>query len=239
MSKNTFDVILLNGRPAAGKSEIIDYLKKTTLEDRIRRFHVAEFEEIDDFPMLWERWEDDNIYQKYGKERVYTTEGLYFKESFFWTFLLEKINNAYAKRCRDKAYHDHMTSIIEFARGSEHGGWQAAYPVLSDEILARAAIIYISVTYEESMRKNRRRYKPDQADSILFHALEDEKMTKLYKDSDWDEWTGGAMSGHLNIRGFRVPFVTFNNMPEKTDKPDVLAAHLEEVTQKLWQLRNQ
>lgn len=239
MSKNTFDVILLNGRPAAGKSEIIDYLKKTSLEDRIRRFHVSEFEEIDDFPMLWERWEDDNIYQKYGKDRVYTTEGLYFKEPFFWTFLLEKINNAYAKRCRDTSYHDRMTSIIEFARGSEHGGWQAAYPVLSDDILARAAIIYISVTYEESMRKNRRRYKPDQADSILFHALEDEKMTKLYKDSDWDEWTGGAMSGHLNIRGFRVPFVTFNNMPEKTDKPDVLATHLEEVTQRLWQLRNQ
>lgn len=238
MAKNTFDVILLNGRPAAGKSEIIDHLKKTKLDERIRRFHIGEFEEIDDFPMLWERWEDDNIYQKYGKERLYTTEDLYFKEQFFWTFLIEKINTVYAKRRRDPSYHDRTTSIIEFARGAEHGGWKSAYPVLSDDILARAAIIHISVTFEESMRKNRRRYKPDQADSILFHALEDEKLTKLYKDSDWDEFSGGRASGQLEIRGFKVPFVIFNNMPEKTDKPDVLSAHLEEVTEKLWQLRN-
>ncbi len=237
MGQQTFDVILLNGRPAAGKSEIIDYLKKTELEERIRRFHVGAFEEIDDFPMLWERWEDDNIYQKYGKERLYTTEGLYFKEQFFWTFLIEKINMAYAKRIREDDYHDRMTSILEFARGSEHGGWKQAYATLSDEVLSRAAIVYISVTHEESLRKNRRRYKPDQADSILFHALEDEKLDRLYRVSDWDEVSNGKKSGSIRIRRFDVPFVVFDNMPEKTDKPDLLAGHLEEVMQELWKLR--
>ena len=39
----TFDIIIFNGRPAAGKSEVIDYLKNTPLEERIRRFHVGEF----------------------------------------------------------------------------------------------------------------------------------------------------------------------------------------------------
>ena len=32
MEKKTFDVIILNGRPAAGKSEVIDYLKKIPLQ---------------------------------------------------------------------------------------------------------------------------------------------------------------------------------------------------------------
>ena len=42
MEKKTFDVIILNGRPAAGKSEVIDYLKKVPLEERVRRFHIGE-----------------------------------------------------------------------------------------------------------------------------------------------------------------------------------------------------
>ena len=51
--KNTFDILLLIARPAAGKSEVIDYLKQVPLEERLRRFHVGKFEEIDDFPILW------------------------------------------------------------------------------------------------------------------------------------------------------------------------------------------
>jgi hypothetical protein len=44
MARDTFDILILNGRPAAGKSEVIDYLKKTPLEERIRRFHIGAFE---------------------------------------------------------------------------------------------------------------------------------------------------------------------------------------------------
>ncbi len=47
-----FEIILLIARPAAGKSEIIDYLKKIPLDVRVQRFHVGNFEGIDDFPML-------------------------------------------------------------------------------------------------------------------------------------------------------------------------------------------
>ena len=36
-----FPVLILNGRPAAGKSEIIDYLKGLPVEERIRRFRIA------------------------------------------------------------------------------------------------------------------------------------------------------------------------------------------------------
>ena len=50
---DTFDILLLIARPAAGKSEIIDHLKNMPIEDRVQLFHIGEFEEIDDFPMLW------------------------------------------------------------------------------------------------------------------------------------------------------------------------------------------
>ena len=54
-----FEIIILLGRPAAGKSEVIDFLKKTPVEERLRRFHIGRFEEIDDFPMLWTWFEED------------------------------------------------------------------------------------------------------------------------------------------------------------------------------------
>ncbi len=50
MSKDRFEILLLIARPGAGKSEVIDYLKRTPLEERKSRFHIGEFEEIDDFP---------------------------------------------------------------------------------------------------------------------------------------------------------------------------------------------
>ena len=38
-------------------------------------------------------------------------------------------------------------------------------------------------------------------------------------------------------RASRVPYAVFDNMPEKTDKPEVLGAHLEEVCSRLWGIR--
>jgi predicted ATPase len=43
------DVILLIGRPAAGKSETIDFLKQLPDEKRLQEYHVAPFEELDEF----------------------------------------------------------------------------------------------------------------------------------------------------------------------------------------------
>ncbi|NMB87935.1 MAG: hypothetical protein GYA17_06225, partial [Chloroflexi bacterium] len=60
-TNQVFDALLLLARPAAGKSEIIRYLKNLSLEDRIRRFHVGDIREIDDFPMLWTWFEEDDV----------------------------------------------------------------------------------------------------------------------------------------------------------------------------------
>ena len=50
---SVFPATILVGRPAAGKSEIIDYLKNTAEEERKKRFHIGEFEEFDDFAVFY------------------------------------------------------------------------------------------------------------------------------------------------------------------------------------------
>ncbi|MFH1144129.1 MAG: hypothetical protein V1774_06265 [Candidatus Eisenbacteria bacterium] len=246
MSMEIFPIIILNGRPAAGKSEILDYLKKIPLAERAARFHVGDFEEFDDFPILWERFEDDDIYERHGKPRLISNTtfeyegrsypGYVFKDPFFWNFLIEKLNLFYAKRLRDVPdYHDRRTAIFEFARGTQHGGFAQAYRFLSDDVLDKANTIYIHVPWEESLRKNRRRRNPDKPDSILEHSLEDKKMEFLYKESEWNEFSA-ADPEYLLVKGHRVPYAVFENIPEKTDRPEVLGAHLEEVCARLWKL---
>ncbi len=248
MAGGIFDIVILNGRPAAGKSEVIDYLKKTPLPERIRRFHIGEFEEFDDFPVLWERFEDDDIWERHGKPRLIsdatftyegsTYPGYVFKDPFFWNFLIEKLSLLYAKRLRDTPdYHAHTTAIFEFARGSQHGGFAQAYRYLSDEVLSKACTMYIKVDWAESLRKNRRRRNPDRPDSILEHSLEDKKMEFLYRESDWETFSAPD-PGYLLVKDRRIPYAVFDNMPEKTDKPEVLGRHLEEVCGRLWSLRH-
>ncbi len=247
MSHHIFDIIILNGRPAAGKSEVIDYLKKVPVNERIERFHVGEFEEIDDFPVLWERFEDDDIYQRYGKERLIshdqftyegkTMKGYVFKEQFFWNFLIEKLNLSYSKKLKeDKYYHNTKTTILEFARGSEHGGFKEAYNYLSEDILKKASTLYIKVSWEESLRKNRRRFNPDKPDSILEHGLEDKKLEMMYKASDWDEFSSKDPH-YLHVKNHKLPYVVFQNEPEVTDKPDMLGKKLDELFTQLWNIR--
>ena len=109
------------------------------------------------------------------------------------------------------------TAIIEFSRGSEHGGYRSALPNLSDAILQQAAILYIDVSWEESLRKNRRRFNPARPDSILEHGLPDAKLERLYRRDDWRELRLPA-KGRLEIGGHRVPYVVFDNEDDVTTR---------------------
>jgi hypothetical protein len=230
---NTFEVILLIGRPAAGKSEVIDFLKNTPTVERVRRFHIGEFEEIDDFPYVWETFEIDDILTRHGKKRIWSDEKYWFNDPFVWNLYIERINLAYRKRlAANPLYHATMTSVVEFARGGENG-FGEAFAHLHDELLKRARIIYINVTYEESFRKNRRRARPGMEDSILYHSLPDEKMEFYYKTNDWER-LASRHPAHIEIKGHKVPYAVFENMPEKTDDPIQLAKELERVTSILW-----
>jgi hypothetical protein len=234
-----FEIVILLGRPASGKSEVIDYLKKTPIPERLRRFHIPEFEEIDDFPMLWTWFEEDAILEKImHKPRLHSDADGYFLHSYQWNLLIERISFEYEKKLRDKGYAENITTLIEFSRGSEHGGYETAFRSLSARILANACVLYIDVPYEESLRKNRRRFNPNRPDSILEHGLPDHKLERLYKEVDWESFKGSDPD-FIHFSGQRIPYAVFDNMPEKTDKPDVLGAHLEDVLNTLWSRRQE
>ncbi len=234
MDSEVFGILILIGRPAAGKSEVIDFLKKVPVEERKKRFHIGEFVEIDDFPYVWEMFEADEFLSKHGKERLFTDEKLYFKDPFIWNLLIEKINRAFARRRKeDPELGRTKTAIIEFSRGGERG-FEEAFSYLDDDILSQARVMYIKVSYEESLRKNRRRFKPEEADSILFHSLPDEKMEFYYKTNDWEKLSGGRSEGYFAIRGYRIPFAVLENEPEVTDDPQKLGPALEETLGRLW-----
>jgi hypothetical protein len=238
MKKETFDIIILTGRPASGKSEIIDFLIYLPDDIRRERYHIASFDVHDDFPMLWTWFEEDDILaNKFGLPRLHTDEQGYFKYKELWHLLIERLSLNYGKLLRDEPdYHEHSTCLIEFSRGSEHGGYAEAFQYLSNEVLKRAAILYVRVPYEESLRKNRRRFNPDKPDSILEHGLSDKKLERLYRDDDFATVAPGD-SGLVEIRGHSVPFAVFPNQDDvTTGKPEQLATRLESVLGKLWKL---
>ena len=235
VNTNHFDLIILIGRPAAGKSEVIDFLKKTSLPERLKRFHVSHFEEFDDFPYVWEAFEIDDILSRHGKKRLSTDEKYWFKDPFIWNLFIERINLAYRKKlAADQNFHDSFTSIVEFSRGGEHG-FGEAFSYLHEEILKRAGIIYIKVSYDESVRKNRRRARPGMEDSILYHSLPDDKMEAYYKINDWDSLASHD-PGFITVKGHKVPYAVFQNEPEQTANPAALGVELERVTGRLWKL---
>ncbi len=236
MNVDHFPVLIITGRPAAGKSEVIDYLKKCDPKERLQRFHIGNFEELDDFVYVWETFEIDDILTHNGKPRLWTDEKYWFKDHFIWNLYIERINLEYRKKlARNAAYHDATTTLVEFARGGDNGIAEALN-YLHEELLKRAALMYIRVSYDESVRKNRRRARKGQEDSILYHSLPDEKMEYYYKVNDWDKLEARNPQT-IEVKGFRIPYAVFENEPEKTLDPALIGQELERVTKKLWGAR--
>ena len=231
---NHFPVIILTARPASGKSEVIHYLKNCDAATRKQRFHIAEFEEIDDFPYVWDSFVIDDILTKHGRERLLTDENYYFKDHFTWNLFIEKMNIAYAKKLAyEPNYHDNKTVIFEFARGGENGIGEALSYV-DDDILKKAGIFYLDVSYEESVRKNRARARVGQEDSILFHSLPDDKMEFYYKINDWKKLTKDDPE-YITVKGIKVPYAVFKNEPDLTTAAgEPLGNALADTFDRLW-----
>ena len=228
---NHFEILLLIARPAAGKSEVINYLKNTPLDERVKRFHIGEFREIDDFPMLWTWFEEDALLEQMGHPRLHTTPDGYFKFTCLWDLLIERICLQYDKLMRD---FEGDTVILEFSRGSEHGGFRRAFKHLSEHILQKLAILYIDVPWEESLRKNRQRFNPDRPDSILEHGLPDHKLVKMYRYTDWHEIIR-SQPERITIRGIDVPYAVFDNADDVTTAQSTqLGLRLEATLNMLW-----
>jgi hypothetical protein len=195
---------------------------------------------LDDFPLLWAWFEEDHILaERFGKPRLHTDGDGYFKYPYLWDVLIERLSLEYGKRLRDDpALHDDTTTVVEFSRGSEHGGYAGAFQHLAGDLLNRASVLYVRVPFEESLRKNRCRFNPDRPDSILEHGLPDEKMERLYRDDDWNAFSGGKDWGHITVQGIGVPYAVFPNEDDVTSgPPELLVVRLEEVLGRLWELR--
>ena len=237
MNNDIFPVLILNGRPAAGKSELIHFLHDLHADIRRSRFHIGQLYELDDFPMLWTWFEEDALLETvFNRPRLHTTPDGYFIHNDLWHLLIRRLSLDYEKITRDHpGLRSTHTVLIEFSRGSEHGGYREAYAHLSDTVLRQAAILYIDVPYEESLRKNRRRFNPDKPDSILEHGLPDSKLERLYKEVDWEQ-VSAAHSEIIAINGVPVPYAVFSNHDDVTTTlGPIFESRLQGVLDILWQ----
>jgi len=221
--RGTFDVLLLLGRPASGKSEFIDFMEGLPAAERAESFRIAPFRVVDDFPILWERFEEDDIWERLGRPRLHSKrcDGNYaVTDDGLWPFLIEKINRRVEPVLAEPGRLDHRTLIVEFSRGGPTG-YADALERLSPAVLERAAILYVSVSFEESWRRNVARYDEKFRSGILTHSVPREEMERTYGTDDWGAIASEPL-GTVEIRGIRVPYATMHNEPESTD-PIVLS----------------
>ena len=123
------------------------------------------------------------------------------------------------------------TVVIEFARGGPEGsplplpppyGYAYALSLLSDDILARASILYVWVEPEESRRKNVERAVPGLAGdaSILHHGVPESVMRGDYGVDDlmWLLAEGGGSFVLVERKGQRhaLPTGVFDNRGDLT-----------------------
>jgi len=214
MNPQTFKNLILVGRPASGKSEFIDFMKKLSDEKRRDVFHLGKIYELDDFLWLWEKFVEDDVWEKAGHRRLFSKRsehGYVVTESSVLDYCLSRFNEEFRKQPQDG------TVFIEFARGAGDGGYNHALNKLSDEILKDAAILFIYASYEEACRRNESRYQEKLKHTVLAHKVPDEDMERFGKEIDWLELTKNQPKGHLTIRNMKIPFVTMNNEPELTN----------------------
>ena len=78
--RDIFEILIILARPAAGKSEIINYLQGLPDEVRRSRFHIGKMCVLDDFPMIWTWFEEDDLLAQMGFSRLHTDKK---KDIFF------------------------------------------------------------------------------------------------------------------------------------------------------------
>ncbi len=217
---DTFDNLLVLGRPASGKSEFIDCLTRLAPKDRAERFHIGPYEAVDDFLFIWEKFEEDDIWEKLGRPRLHSRRfgsnyGLVGVHEL--DFMIEMINRAVRRGYLNRpAFYEQGTLLVEFARGGEHG-YDYALNHIDPEVLKRAAVLYVQVSPAESWRRNVKRYEEKQRHSILAHMVPQEIHQEFFAEDDWPQVTGGAPQGYLTFQGVRFPYVNVPNEPEITD----------------------
>jgi hypothetical protein len=172
-----------------------------------------------------------------GKPPLHTGGDGYFKEDYLWDLLIRRLCLEYKKRkTEDPSLHEGSTVIIEFSRGSEHGGYRRAFEQMSVDVLEAAAVLYLQVSFEESLRKNHKRFNPEAPHSILEHSLPEAKMKRLYGIDDWSELSRSD-SRFLLLKDLKIPYSVFENEADfTTTGGEELGRRLAGCFEALWRI---
>jgi len=183
-----------------------------------KTFHIGRFLEIDDFLWLWQKFEEDDLWEAAGYDRLCSKpedHAYVITDYSILDFCVHKFNREVVEATNPG------TIIIEFARGKEDGGYEHVLNTFSDEILKDAAILFNFTSYEEACRRNEARYKEKLKHTILAHKVPEEDMIRFGRDIDWLEITNDKPNGYLTIRDHKIPFVTMDNERELTEEPQL------------------
>lgn len=213
MNAKIFRTLILIGRPASGKSEFIHFMQAVPLAQRIARFHIGQMTELDDFPWLWEKFREDDLWERAGYRRRYSRcadHAYCLVGSELLDYCLARFNAEFPQQPSDG------TVLVEFARGKGDGGYRSALSRLSDALLGKAAILYIHASFAEASRRNEARYQEAFKHSVLAHKVPEEDLLRFGRETDWPELTGNQPAGYVTVRGRQVPFVTMDNERELT-----------------------
>jgi hypothetical protein len=188
-------------------------MQRTSRAERAARYRLGALRVLDDFPILWDLFEDEDAWERAGGTRRYSKrsgENYCVADDSVWPFLIERLNDRAEPLLAELG--ERETLIIEFSRGRA-GGYSDALPRLAPRILEQAAILYVDVTFEESWRRNVARYDEKRRSGILTHSVPREEMERSYGVDDWHDLTGPP-AGVLPVGRFKLPYVTMCNVPE-------------------------
>ena len=224
--------LILLGRPAAGKSELIQFLRGLPPDERARAYHVGTVAVLDDFPILWEKFIEDDIWESVGKGRLISRradDNYYVTDDRTWPFLIEKLNRSIEAEPELPG----RTVIVEFSRGGADG-YREALSRLHPRALGRGAILYLDVSVEESWRRNLARYDRARRDGILTHSVPWEEYERTYKIDDWHDLAPDR-AGYITVGDIRVPYVAVANEPEPVS-PEDFAGRFRPALEELFRL---
>lgn len=240
-----FEHLFVFGRPAGGKSEFIDFMKNCESAKRLNQFHIAPFDIIDDYLFIKEIAEHEDILEKlsFPVKRMMerTSDGIAVSDDIFWSYAPIKMNMVLEQKyLPNQKFYDEKTLLIEFSRGTDLWSYQKTLSELKPEGLKHGAIIYVKVTFEESLRRNEARYQEKLKHSILAHKCPEKIMYKYYKNDDWGKITENKSSGFLKMNGIEIPFVTMENEPEEKDLTKIEKRYKTalDILHELWLKKN-
>ncbi len=224
--------LFLLGRPASGKSELIQFLRGLSPEERATTYHLGTLRGLDDFPILWRLFLEDDLWERIGRGRLHSRragENYAVANDHVWPFLTLRLVEELAQRPAGPG----ETVIVEFARGGVDG-YRKTLGLFPTSILREAALLYLSVPAQESWRRNLARYDRARRDGILTHSVPEEEMARTYAVDDWIS-LAPKPEGHLTVRGIPVPYVTVPNVPEPLVPAD-FARRFRPALEALWAL---